>query len=383
LKVMEEYRDLVEAGRQQFHKEMASIMPDVKLGEKNGKLNEEELNMFITHAYKKVLHLQQELARQQTLEQERFKKALEKQRVDIQLGASDKMEAELARQGKELVVEHEARMNIIKEEVERDIRSQLRRQAAAHSDHLQDMLSVQEAELKRKHEHQLSEELANSKSSHLEGLSSLSGMVSGLSTSLQARVEQDQRAVTSQQLWLACSGLDAALDTMKPLMGEVVMVKTAATPGDDFVQVILSSLSPLALDRGVYSINNLKERFCKVEKVARRVTGVGEEGGSLLSYGLSYLQSVLMVDLSVRSPGELEDKMDLSELSQSDLLTMAKHSLERNNLARAVQYMTLLKGETSRVVSDWLSEARLTMETKQAAEALLAHAVVESGNSLL
>ena len=53
------------------------------------------------------------------------------------------MELELAKQGKELVVEHEARMNIIKEEVERDIRSQLRRQAAAHSDHLQDMLGVQ------------------------------------------------------------------------------------------------------------------------------------------------------------------------------------------------------------------------------------------------
>ena len=136
--------------------------------------------------------------------------------------------------------------------------------------------------MRRKHEHQLSEELTNSKSSHLEGLSSLSGMVSGLSTSLQARVEQDQRAVTSQQLWIACSFLDAALDTMKPLMGEVVLVKTAATPGDDFVQVVLSSLSPLALDRGVYSINNLKERFYKVEKVARRVAGVGEEGGSLL-----------------------------------------------------------------------------------------------------
>ena len=53
------------------------------------------------------------------------------------------MELELAKQGKELVLEHEVKMNIIKEEVERDIRSQLRRQAAAHSDHLQDMLSVQ------------------------------------------------------------------------------------------------------------------------------------------------------------------------------------------------------------------------------------------------
>ena len=90
-KVMEEYRDLVEAGRKQFQKEMTSIMPDVKLGEKNGRLSEDELNMFITHAYKKVLFLQQELAKQQTLEQERFKRALEKQRVEIQMLGSDKV----------------------------------------------------------------------------------------------------------------------------------------------------------------------------------------------------------------------------------------------------------------------------------------------------
>merc|ERR1719499_1699233 len=36
-KVMEEYRELVEAGKQQFQKEMASIMPDVKLGEQQWK----------------------------------------------------------------------------------------------------------------------------------------------------------------------------------------------------------------------------------------------------------------------------------------------------------------------------------------------------------
>lgn len=53
-RVVEQYRDLVEEGRQQFHREMASIMPDVKLGEKTSKLTEDELNMFITHAYRKV-----------------------------------------------------------------------------------------------------------------------------------------------------------------------------------------------------------------------------------------------------------------------------------------------------------------------------------------
>ena len=34
-------------------------------------------------------------------------------------------------------------MNIIKEEVEGDVRTQLRRQAAAHNDHIQDLLNVQ------------------------------------------------------------------------------------------------------------------------------------------------------------------------------------------------------------------------------------------------
>ena len=53
------------------------------------------------------------------------------------------MELELATQAGDMVVAQEKKMEIIKEEVERDIRSQLRRQAAAHSDHLQDMLSVQ------------------------------------------------------------------------------------------------------------------------------------------------------------------------------------------------------------------------------------------------
>merc|ERR1719150_851487 len=119
-KVMEEYRELVEAGKQQFQKEMASIMPDVKLGEQSGKLTEDELNMFITHAYRKVLFLQQELAKQQTLEQERFKKALEKQRMETQMVATEKIESELERQKRDLELEHERRMAVIRDEAEEE-----------------------------------------------------------------------------------------------------------------------------------------------------------------------------------------------------------------------------------------------------------------------
>jgi len=384
-KVMEEYRELVEAGRQQFQKEMASIMPDVKLGEKSGKLTEDELNMFISHAYRKVLFLQQELAKQQTLEQDRFKKALEKQRMETQIGASEKMELELERQKRDLELEHERRMAAIRDEAEVEMRAQLRRQAAAHSDHLADVLSVQATELTRKNVHILDEQMAGARSEYLTSLAGLSATVTGLSEALTARAGDDVAALRAQGLWLACTGLKAsvaagrtAADTWEgrllPLGGPVATVVTAAGAQDSFVASVVGSLSPVAVERGVYTEDSLRERWHGVERVARRVAAIGEEGGSLLSYGLSYLQSVLLVDLTTRLPSEGEAAIDAGELSATDLVNLARHSLDRGNLARAVQYVTLLRGESGRAARDWLAEARLTLEAGQAAEALVAHA---------
>merc|ERR1712012_36959 len=384
-KVMEEYRELVEAGKQQFQKEMASIMPDVKLGEQSGKLTEDELNMFITHAYRKVLFLQQELAKQQTLEQERFKKALEKQRLETQMVATEKIESELERQKRDLELEHERRMAVIRDEAEGEMRAQLRRQAAAHSDHLADVLSVQAAELTRKNDHILDEKLSAAKSEYLTSLSSLSGTVNGLTEALTARSAADKASLRAQGLWLACTGLVASLgkgnskaDTWEgrlvPLAPDLKSIEGAAGEEDAFVKTVVGSVSKVAMERGVYTEDSLKERWAAVERVARKVAAVGDQGGSLLSYGLSYLQSVLLVDLTTRAPCEGEAAIDPANLSSIDLVNLARHSLDRGNLARAVQYVTLLRGESGRVARDWLEEARLTLEARQAAEALVAHA---------
>jgi len=385
--VMEEYKDLVEAGREQFHKEMASIMPDVKLGEKNGKLTEEELNMFITHAYKKVLFLQQEVAKQQTLEQERFKKALDKQRMETETLASNHLQGELERQAREMEVEHEKKMAAIKEDGEAELRAQLKRQAAAHTDHLADVLNVQEAELTRHHQHEMAEQVNSLTDKQAATLSNLSGKVTGLATAVEERATSDSASLASQALWLACANLNTTVNTgevtassweekLKPLVKDVEMVKTVAG-GDELVKVVLASISPLALERGVYTEDSLKERFVNVEKAARRVAGVGEEGGSLLAFGLSYLQSILMVNLEERSPVNLSG-VDMSKVSTIDLVNMAKHSLDRGDLARAVQVIALVKGEAGRVVSDWLGEARLTLETMQAVQVVTLHSLATS-----
>jgi len=390
--VMEEYKDLVEAGREQFHKEMASIMPDVKLGEKNGKLTEEELNMFITHAYKKVLFLQQEVAKQQTLEQERFKKALDKQRMETETLATNHLQGELERQAREMEVEHEKKMAAIKEDGEAELRAQLKRQAAAHTDHLADVLNVQEAELTRHHQHEMAEQVDSLTNKHTVTLANLSGTVTGLETAVEARATSDSASLASQALWLACANLNTTVNTgevtassweekLKPLVNDVEMVKTVAG-GDKLVEVVLASISPVALERGVYTEDSLKERFVKVEKAARRVAGVGEEGGSLLAFGLSYLQSILMVNLEERSPVGNLVGVDMSKVSTIDLVSMAKHSLDRGDLARAVQVIALVKGEAGRVVSDWLGEARLTLETMQAVQVVTLHSLATSCTNL-
>jgi mitofilin len=134
----------------------------------------------------------------------------------------------------------------------------------------------------------------------------------------------------------------------------------------------------VALERGVYTEDSLKERFIKVEKIARRVAGVGEEGGTLLSYGFSYLQSLLMVNLEVMNPPGSMKEVDMSKMSTMDLVTMAKLSLEQGDLVRAVKVMTQVKGEAGMVASDWVSEARLTLETMQAVQVMMLHSLATS-----
>lgn len=61
------YKDLVQAGREQFEAEVRSLLPEVKLGETSDKLTTDELNLLLAHAHRKVLHLQTQLARLQVL----------------------------------------------------------------------------------------------------------------------------------------------------------------------------------------------------------------------------------------------------------------------------------------------------------------------------
>ena len=178
--LIEQYRDLVDEGRQQFRKELAGILPDSKQG-----LTEEEMNVFVTHAYQKVCGLQQQLAKLRLLQQQLDRSSMS----DKQLRTEQVVQVELEAQKRQLDVEHQQRLVGIREEMEAEMRSQMRRQAAAHSDHVKDSLEIQEKEISRKLERKLDEALAEERAKYRGELSKLNGAVDALKTGIERSIE--------------------------------------------------------------------------------------------------------------------------------------------------------------------------------------------------
>ena len=73
----------------------------------------------------------------QTVEQQKFSSALERQRRELDAVLEERLSSELGRQHRQVELRHRQQLEALQTELENEMRQQLRRQAAAHSDHLQ------------------------------------------------------------------------------------------------------------------------------------------------------------------------------------------------------------------------------------------------------
>lgn len=78
--------------------------------------------------------------------------------------------------------------------------------------------------------------------------------------------------------------------------------------------------------RGVYPENAIRERFLKVERLARQLALVPEKDASLVTYVLSYLQSVLIIQpKELISQAELNNEaIDINKLSTFEILNRTR-----------------------------------------------------------
>ncbi|XP_041767491.1 MICOS complex subunit Mic60 isoform X1 [Anopheles merus] len=389
----EKYWKRVESARNYFVEEMESLFPGINLAERKLNLSKDELDLFILHAYTQVIAHQKELQKLQIEGDQNLRRALEAVRgSDQSEEVKARLEYEIAKEKRQLNLLNQKKLLLTRAELEQQMREQLKRQTEAHVDHLKDALTQKELEMKRKFQRELDEKITTEQASYKLQLAAMLGKLKGIhnalveiDTEMKEHADAEKSAHQAQALWGACQSLWSSIrsgqpgkswrDQLRPLKDEIAAVARSAE-GDELVTVVLKGLPETAVKRGVYPEDALRERFLKVEEVSRRLALVPAEGARLPMYVLSYLQAALIArpDKPI-SQDELENKpFDFSKLDTYDILNRARYWLDRGDLVKTVQYVNLLQGAPRKAALDWLNEARLLLETQQAASTLMAHA---------
>jgi len=270
-----------------------------------------------------------------------------------------------------------------KAEVEEELRAELQRQSAAHSDHLVNVLRAQKTQLETQFQQDLDDALLKERDIFNRELGSSISRLNAIESALEGRAEQDSENRRAKELWLACQHLKKSVlqgraegrsynARRKPLVKEIAAIKDAGA-ADPFVKTLLATINSEAVKDGVYTQDDLVGRFQRVKKVCRRTALIGENGGTLFQYALSALQSFFLFDRVKPDPKELQE-VDPKNIDTVGILWRASHLVDQLNFEDAIKLMLLLKGEPARLASDWIKDARLHLETRRTAELLLAHA---------
>uniref|UniRef100_A0A3Q2WCI1 MICOS complex subunit MIC60 n=1 Tax=Haplochromis burtoni TaxID=8153 RepID=A0A3Q2WCI1_HAPBU len=379
-KIVSQYSELVNEAKRQFQREVSSLTPEIQANWKGltGKLSTDDLNALIAHAHRRIDQLNRELAEQKVREKIHIDAALEQQKLEDQKALDNAVNTALQHVKEDSRLDQERKLAELREVMEAEMRTQLRRQAAAHTDHVQDVLKVQEHELKAEAEQVLSSKMLEQETRYRQltqeqldnftlDMNTAYARLKGVEEAIDSHVVAEDEARKAHQLWLSVEALSYSLKTAEADVPTVPLENAAQAVRDscrdnDFALALASALPEKSLQRGVYSEASLRARFNSLRSLARRVALIDESRNSLYQYFLSYLQAALLFEKSQEAP---PSQLSSEDLDPFKLLSYASYCLEHGDLELAAKLVNQLRGEARRVVEDWLIEARLTLETRQ------------------
>lgn len=204
--------------------------------------------------------------------------------------------------------------------------------------------------------------------------------IKGIEAQIQKQEEILEQDMPARKMWISCQSLLKKMrnQSKEPLEKDPAyqtLCQFANSANNPVAKTVIESLPLQAVKEGIHSEEALIERFFKFEKVCRRVALVDDKNGSLVNYLVSYLQSLFIFDNIQVSEEEVEGRqlVNPSSWNTFDILARVKYCLKRHKFEQALRYANQLKGQARVVARDWISDAKVYLETAQAFNLLSTH----------
>lgn len=301
-----------------------------------------------------------------------------KERVqDFDKAANDlvtRVESAMAAQEVGWQREFDEEIKKLKEVHDQRIKVMTERERQVNEERLNNKLLEQAVELKRLFAKEIQQRVEQERDGRLGKLDELSKSVKDLEKLAGGWNEVIDTNLRTQQLHVAVDAVRASLQDSahpRPFIKELVALREIAAE-DTVVNAAISSINPSAYQRGIFSHQDLTDRFRRVATEVRKASLLPEDAG-VASHASSLLLSKVMFKKQGLAAGD----------DVESVLTRTQTFLEEGDLDNAAREMNGLTGWAKTLSRDWLGEVRKVLEVRQALEVSLLPRTQLYRNSML
>lgn len=301
-----------------------------------------------------------------------------KERVqDFDKAANDlvtRVESAMAAQEVGWQREFDEEIKKLKEVHDQRIKLMTERERQVSEERLNNKLVEQAIELKRLFAKEIQQRVEQERDGRLGKLEELSKSVKDLENLAGGWNEVIDTNLRTQQLHVAVEAVRASLQDAahpRPFIKELVALREIAAE-DTVVNAAIASINPSAYQRGIFSHQDLTDRFRRVATEVRKASLLPEDAG-VASHASSLLLSKVMFKKQGLAAGD----------DVESVLTRTQTFLEEGDLDNAAREMNGLTGWAKTLSRDWLGEVRKVLEVRQALEVSLLLRIRLYWNSML
>lgn len=301
-----------------------------------------------------------------------------KERVqDFDKAANDlvtRVESAMAAQEVGWQREFDEEIKKLKEVHDQRIKLMTERERQVSEERLNNKLLEQAIELKRLFAKEIQQRVEQERDGRLGKLEELSKSVKDLENLAGGWNEVIDTNLRTQQLHVAVEAVRASLQDAahpRPFIKELVALREIAAE-DTVVNAAIASINPSAYQRGIFSHQDLTDRFRRVATEVRKASLLPEDAG-VASHASSLLLSKVMFKKQGLAAGD----------DVESVLTRTQTFLEEGDLDNAAREMNGLTGWAKTLSRDWLGEVRKVLEVRQALEVSLLLRIRLYWNSML